>query len=102
MADSKVSELSVASALSGSELFYGIDGTTDVKISPAQFAEYIAESFPYNTSNNNVNTIAGAINNLVATGTNISALLLSMHPVGSLYWSNKNTSPASLFGGTWT
>lgn len=27
--------------------------------------------------------------------------LLEAHPVGSYYWSNDNTSPATLFGGTW-
>lgn len=26
---------------------------------------------------------------------------LDAHPVGSYYWSNDNTSPATLFGGTW-
>lgn len=26
---------------------------------------------------------------------------LDAHPVGSYYWSNDNTSPADLFGGTW-
>jgi len=34
MADSKISELSVASALSGAESFYAIDGANDVKVSP--------------------------------------------------------------------
>ena len=32
----------------------------------------------------------------------LSQFLLSAHPVGSLYWSSDNTSPATLFGGTWT
>lgn len=27
--------------------------------------------------------------------------LLDAHPVGSYYWSNDSTSPATLFGGTW-
>ena len=31
----------------------------------------------------------------------ISAISLSMHPVGSYYLSENSTSPASLFGGTW-
>ena len=29
-------------------------------------------------------------------------LLPRVYPVGSIYWSSRNTSPASLFGGTWT
>lgn len=30
-------------------------------------------------------------------------LLLDIcHPIGSLYWSTESTSPATLFGGTWT
>ena len=28
-------------------------------------------------------------------------ILLAAHPVGSYYWSNTNTNPANLFGGTW-
>lgn len=28
--------------------------------------------------------------------------VLDAYPVGALYWSSKSTSPASLFGGTWT
>lgn len=31
-----------------------------------------------------------------------AGLLDLIYPVGSLYWSKKNTSPATLFGGTWT
>ena len=33
----------------------------------------------------------------------LKSLLLNLeHPVGSLYWSSVSTSPATLFGGTWT
>jgi hypothetical protein len=28
-------------------------------------------------------------------------ILLASHPIGSLYWSEDSTSPATLFGGTW-
>lgn len=31
----------------------------------------------------------------------ISQILLLAHPVGSYYWSNENTDPGTLFGGTW-
>ena len=102
MADSKISELSVASALSGAESFYAIDGANDVKVSPIQLARYTVESYSYDTTNSNENTISGAINQLSAVGTNIRNLLLSVHRVGSLYWSSNSTSPAELFGGTWT
>lgn len=32
----------------------------------------------------------------------ISNILLQAHPVGSYYWSDSPTNPATLFGGTWT
>lgn len=32
----------------------------------------------------------------------IKAIILRAHPVGSYYWSDNATSPAVLFGGTWT
>ena len=102
MADSKITELPVAAALSGAESFYGLNGTSDTKISPIQFTQYVVENYAYDTTNSNTNTIAGAINELNAIGTDTRQLLLSMHPVGSLYWSSKNESPASKFGGTWT
>lgn len=36
-----------------------------------------------------------------AISTAVSAAKLDAHPVGSYYWSNDSTSPATLFGGTW-
>ena len=32
----------------------------------------------------------------------LKSFLLAAHPVGSYYWSSDGTSPATLFGGTWT
>lgn len=32
----------------------------------------------------------------------ISNILLQAHPIGSYYWSDSPTNPATLFGGTWT
>ena len=31
----------------------------------------------------------------------LKTALLAAHPVGSFYWSEKNTDPGTLFGGTW-
>jgi hypothetical protein len=31
----------------------------------------------------------------------VSEILLSAHPIGSLYWSSKPTNPSMIFGGTW-
>lgn len=31
----------------------------------------------------------------------VAACLLAAHPVGSYYWSDSNTDPATFFGGTW-
>ena len=102
MADSMIPELSIASALSGAESFYIIDESSDVKISPVQLAQYIVESYQFDTTNDTENSITGAINQLNAIGTDTRALLLSVHPIGSLYWSSSSKSPAELFGGTWT
>lgn len=41
MADSKVVDLPAASTLTGSELVYGVQGSADVKITPAQLATLI-------------------------------------------------------------
>ena len=30
-----------------------------------------------------------------------AAVLLAVHPIGSLYWSEESTDPGTLFGGTW-
>ena len=38
----------------------------------------------------------------VLTEASISSLLLKMYPVGAIYISTVSTSPATLFGGTWT
>lgn len=43
----------------------------------------------------------GAESNVVSAE-QIKQILLQAHPVGSYYWSSDSTSPATLFGGTWT
>ena len=56
----------------------------------------------------------GAAENIIKAGTSNQLLyndkevilkenfLNLVYPVGSIYWSSKNTNPATLFGGTWT
>jgi microcystin-dependent protein len=39
---------------------------------------------------------------IVASSDIMADVLLAAHPVGSYYWSSKNTSPATLFGGKWS
>lgn len=46
------------------------------------------------------NQVITAIKYLIAQAK--SEAILDAHPVGSLYWSSKNTNPSQLFGGTWT
>ena len=31
----------------------------------------------------------------------VKTAILRAHPIGSFYWSEKNTDPGTLFGGTW-
>ena len=52
---------------------------------------------PSESSNNQV---LNAINYLIAQAK--SEAILAAHPIGSLYWSSKDTNPNLLFGGTWT
>ena len=52
---------------------------------------------PSESSNNQV---LNAINYLIAQAK--SEAILAAHPIGSLYWSSKDTDPNKLFGGTWT
>lgn len=49
-----------------------------------------------NTNNQIITAIRYLINQAKAEA------ILAAHPVGSLYWSSKNTNPSTLFGGTWT
>lgn len=49
-----------------------------------------------NTNNQIITAIRYLINQAKAEA------ILAAHPIGSLYWSSKNTNPSTLFGGTWT
>lgn len=48
-----------------------------------------------NTNNQIITAIRYLINQAKAEA------ILAAHPVGSLYWSSKDTNPGTLFGGTW-
>lgn len=51
-------------------------------------------------SENTNNQIITAIRYLISQAK--AEAILAAHPVGSLYWSSKDTNPSTLFGGTWT
>lgn len=101
MADKSISELPTINSVDGSEFFYGIQSDEDVKIIADDLVDYILNSYEFNSSETNENILAGKINSLKAI-TDFSTLALVTYPVGSLYWSSNSTSPALLFGGTWT
>lgn len=101
MADKSISDLTTIGSVSGDEYFYGIQSSSDVKIITDKLTEYILDTYAFSQSDSNTNTVAGKINSLKEI-TDFSALALITYPVGSLYWSSSSTSPASLFGGTWT
>lgn len=91
-----------SSAIDGSEHLYAIQLSDDRRLTPEQLADYIAESYVYDKENTDTTTVAGKINALEAALMSATNLLPRVYPVGSIYWSSRNTSPASLFGGTWT
>lgn len=91
-----------ASSIDGTENLYAIQLSDDRRLTPQQLADYVAESYIYNKENTDTTTVAGTINALEAALTSAANLLPKIYPVGAIYWSTKSTSPASLFGGTWT
>lgn len=66
----------------------------------------ITVSYPLGTlaiSNTSTNTYTkDKVDTLLSAKLNISDLLDAIYPVGAIYISTVSTSPASLFGGTWT
>lgn len=91
-----------ANTIDGSEHLYAIQLSDDRRLTPEQLADYIAESYVYDKENTDTTTVAGKINALETALMSATNLLPRVYPVGSIYWSSRNTSPASLFGGTWT
>lgn len=90
-----------ASSLDGSENLYAVQQSSDRRLTPEQLADYIASSYVFDSKNTNTATVAGKLNNLASSLTSATNLLPKIYPVGTIYWSTKSTSPASLFGGTW-
>lgn len=75
------------------------DGNIDVTI---KMTNGTSKTF---TVVNGTNVIAGegiSISDKFQISANKTWLLDFCYPIGSLYWSSKNTNPSSLFGGTWT
>ena len=91
-----------SSAIDGSEHLYAIQLSDDRRLTPEQLADYVAESYVYDKENTDTNTVAGKLNALSSILMSTQNLLPRIYPVGSIYWSKQSTSPASLFGGTWT
>lgn len=100
MADKSISDLPSISAVTGSEYFYGIQSSGDVKIIADDLVDYILNDYEFDSDVTNSNVIAGKINSL-RTITNTADLADRTYPPGSLYWSSSSTSPAALLGGVW-
>ena len=58
--------------------------------------EYLTKVFPIAEGGTGASTATGAVSNLKSDIVNL------IYPVGSIYISYNSTSPATLFGGTWT
>lgn len=91
-----------ASSIDGTENLYAVQLSDDRRLTPQQLADYVAESYVYDKTNSDTTTIAGKLNELEAALTSATNLLPRIYPIGAIYWSSRDTSPASLFGGTWT
>ena len=91
-----------ANSIDGTENLYAVQLSDDRRLTPQQLADYVAESYVYDKTNSDTTTIAGKLNELEAALTSATNLLPYVYPVGAIYWSRRDTSPASLFGGTWT
>jgi len=66
--------------------------------------EILAKNISLETSLKNINESLKEINktNIIAKAQFKKDLLDKVYPIGSYYWSEKNTSPEDIFGGSWT
>lgn len=80
--------------LSGGTLTGDVDITGDLSVSGA-----IYSSDPASGENSGQVPTTAWVQKLLADA--LKKAKLDAHPVGSYYWSNDSTSPATLFGGTW-
>lgn len=91
-----------ANTIDGSENLYAIQLSDDRRLTLSQLADYITASYVFDKTNMNTSTIAGKLNELANEITSTTNLLPYIYPVGAIYWSRRDTSPSSFFGGTWT
>jgi hypothetical protein len=101
------------------------NGFAPADVLPAEYYNWLTNkaSVGITDLNRGVNSVEEELNNVVIAGGETpteetpdqvitaikyliaqakSEAILAAHPVGSLYWSSKNTNPSQLFGGTWT
>jgi len=66
--------------------------------------DILAKNLSLETSLKNINESLKEINktNIVTKAEFKKDLLEKVYPIGSYYWSEKNTSPSDIFGGSWT
>jgi hypothetical protein len=66
--------------------------------------EILAKNISLETSLKNINESLKEINktNIITKAQFKKDLLDKVYPIGSYYWSEKNTSPEDIFGGSWT
>ena len=74
-------------------IVYASDDSVEVEIQGPEYVKYVAQSLT-DDQKTQVRTNIGAASSDMG--------LLSIYPVGSIYMSTVNTSPASFLGGTWT
>lgn len=68
------------------------------KVTVSNLAKTIIENYTGSTLAGSSQSVKSAID---AIGADVSGMLDSVYPVGSIYMSVNSTSPATLFGGTW-